>query len=225
MALYAIGDLHLSFAVEKPMDVFGEIWSNHYKKIEYNWNKVVKDEDVVLIPGDISWGMKLSEALPDLDYVHKLKGKKILIKGNHDYWWSSITKLNSLYEDMCFIQNTYAAYQDYGICGSRGWVSINGEEKDEKIYKRELLRLKLSLDCAIKSGYKKLIVMMHYPPITKISKSMEFLELLSNYPVEKLIYGHVHNDSKDICINGIYKNIEYICTSCDIINFNPVRIL
>lgn len=225
MAMYAIGDLHLSFGTEKPMDVFGELWNKHYEKIKYNWNGIVRDEDTVLIPGDISWGMKLTEALPDLDFVHKLNGRKILIKGNHDYWWGSITKLNSIYDDMYFIQNTYASYQDYGICGTRGWISINGEEQDEKIYKRELLRLKMSLDLAIKNGYKKIIVMMHYPPVTKISKSIEFIDLLSNYPVEKLIYGHVHNDSKDICINGIYRNIEYICTSCDIINFNPVRIL
>ncbi|SKA85222.1 hypothetical protein SAMN05443428_106132 [Caloramator quimbayensis] len=225
MALYAIGDLHLSFGTQKPMDVFGELWNKHYEKIEFNWNDKIKKEDIVLIPGDISWGMKLSEALPDLDFVHKLNGKKIFIKGNHDYWWGSITKLNSLYNDMYFIQNTCSGYQDYGICGTRGWISINGEEQDEKIYKRELLRLKMSLDLAIKNEYKKIIVMMHYPPVTKISKSIEFLDLLSNYPVEKLIYGHVHNDSKEICINGIYRNIEYICVSCDIINFNPVRIL
>lgn len=225
MPLYAIGDLHLSFGTEKPMDVFGEIWYEHHKKIENNWNNAIKDDDYVLIPGDISWGMKLNEALPDLEFIHNLKGQKILIKGNHDYWWSSITKLNNLYSDMHFLQNTFYKYEDYGICGTRGWINLNNEEHDEKIYNRELLRLKMSLDAAIKDGVEKIIVMLHYPPVTRITKSKEYIELLLNYPVEKVVYGHIHSDSKEVCFNGIYNGIEFICVSSDIINFNPLRIL
>lgn len=226
MPVYAIADLHLSFGSEKPMDIFGSLWEKHYIKIKENWDCTVGDKDIVLIPGDISWAMKLSDAVPDLDFIHSLKGTKLLIKGNHDYWWGSITKLNSMYDDMYFIQNTFYRYDRYGICGTRGWISIDGTEKhDEKVYNREIGRLKMSLDSAVKEGIEDIIVMMHYPPITRISRSQEFLELLSSYPVKKLVYGHIHYDSKDICINGFYNNIEYVCTSSDIINFKPIRIL
>ena len=226
MALFGISDLHLSLGTDKPMDVFGERWREHHLKIMENWNSKIDDRDTVLIAGDISWAMRMNEAIPDLEFIHSLKGRKIFIKGNHDYWWVSIQKLNSMFEGMCFIQNTSFGYENYGICGTRGWVNINDqEEHDEKVYKRELLRLKMSLDNAKNQGNEKLIVMLHYPPITKISRSQEFLDLLSEYKVEKVIYGHIHYDSKYICVNGYHNNIEYICTSADIINFDPVRIL
>lgn len=226
MALFAISDLHLSLNSNKPMDVFGDLWKDHHIKVMENWNSKISMEDTVIIAGDISWALKLNEALIDLDFVHKLNGKKILLKGNHDYWWASISKLNSLYDDMFFLQNTHILYEDYAICGSRGWISINNEdEHNEKVYNRELIRLKMSLDSAVKNGFKKIIVMMHYPPITRISKAPEFLELLTQYNIEKVVYGHIHYDSRAICVNGFYNNIEYICTSADIINFNPIRIL
>lgn len=231
MALYALSDPHLSLNsnTNKPMNVFGEIWADHHLKIKDNWNKKVYPEDTVLVAGDISWAMQLEEAIVDLDFIHSLNGRKVFIKGNHDYWWKSVTRLNSLYDDMVFLQNTFYPYEDYGICGTRGWISIDGteepEEHDEKIYKRELLRLEASIKSALKAGYEKLIVMMHYPPATRISRSDEFLELLNNYNVEMLIYGHVHYDAKEICINGSFNNIRYICTSADIIGFDPIRLL
>jgi uncharacterized protein len=226
LALYGISDLHLSLDSDKPMNVFGNIWENHHLKVMENWNSKINEEDTVLIAGDISWALKLENAMADLEFIHKLNGKKILIKGNHDFWWASITKLNSLYNSMDFIQNNFYRYEEYGICGTRGWINIDGtEEHDEKVYNREVLRLKMSLDSARKSGLEKLIVMMHYPPITRISKSQEFLDLILEYKVEKLIYGHVHMDSKGICLNGLINETEYICTSADIINFNPVMIL
>lgn len=226
MALYALSDLHLSLSSNKPMDVFGERWRDHHLKIMDNWNSKISRDDVVLVSGDISWAMKLSDAIIDLEFIHKLNGKKVFIKGNHDYWWNSISKLNSLYDDMYFIQNTHFRYEDYGICGTRGWVNLNdGEENDEKIYNRELLRLGMSIEDALKKGAEKLMVMLHYPPVTKISRSQEFLDLLSKYEVKKVIYGHIHYDARNICINGAYNNIQYICTSADIINFDPVRIL
>lgn len=225
MALFGISDLHLSLDCDKPMDVFGDIWENHHIKIMENWNSKIKKEDTVLIAGDISWALKLENAMADLDFIHNLNGKKILIKGNHDYWWSSISKLNSLYDSMFFIQNNFYKYNEYGICGTRGWINIDGtEEHDEKVYKREVLRLRMSLDSAVKGGATKLIVMMHYPPITRIGRSQEFLDVLSEYRVEKLIYGHVHGDSKGVCINGLVNETMYTCTSADIINFDPVNI-
>jgi predicted phosphohydrolase len=226
LALYAISDPHLSLSSNKPMDVFGEMWADHHLKLQHNWNQKVCPEDTVLVAGDISWAMKLEDAIVDLDFIHRLNGKKVFIKGNHDYWWNSITRLNSLYDDMVFLQNTFYPYEDYGICGTRGWASIDGtEEHDEKIYKRELMRLEASIKSAQKEGYEKLIIMMHYPPATRISRSSEFLELLDNYNVEMLIYGHVHYDAKEICINGNFNNMKYICTSADIIGFDPVRLL
>lgn len=225
MSLFALSDLHLSLNSNKPMDIFGPAWTDHYLKIKENWNRKIKDDDYVLIAGDISWAMNLDEAKADIDFIHSLKGNKILIKGNHDYWWNSIKKLNSMYNDMFFIQNTFLKYEDYGICGTRGWINLNNtEEHDEKVYKREIMRLKMSLDCAKKEGLKKFIVMMHYPPATKVSESTEFVDILAEYNVEKLIYGHIHSDSKNICINGMYKGIDFICSSADIINFDPLTI-
>lgn len=222
--IHAISDLHLSFDSNKPMGVFGDIWSEHYEKIEKNWLEKVKPEDTVLIAGDISWGMKLDEALKDLEFIHKLPGKKVIIKGNHDYWWSSISKLNNLYDDIFFIQNTHYIWNDYAICGTRGWIALDGEEHNETVYKRELLRLDMSIQSALKKGVTKIIVMMHYPPITKYTKCREFLEILEKYNIEKVIYGHIHSSAKNICFNGIYNSVEYICTSADIINFDPVLI-
>lgn len=226
MALYGISDLHFSLDSDKPMNVFGDIWENHHKKIMENWNSKIKENDTILIAGDISWALKLDNAIADLEFINKLNGKKVLIKGNHDYWWSSISKLNSLYETMFFVQNNHYEVDGYGICGTRGWINIDGtEEHDEKVYNREVLRLKMSLDTAVKNGIEKFIVMMHYPPVTRISRSQEFIDILLEYKVEKLIYGHVHMDSKAICVNGLINGTEYICTSADIINFDPVRIL
>jgi predicted phosphohydrolase len=223
MALFALSDLHLSFSSNKPMDIFGEVWENHHLKILNNWNSKVMEDDVVLIPGDISWAMKFEEALLDLEFIHNLNGKKVLLKGNHDYWWSSISKLNSLYEDMFFLQNNFYSYEDYAICGTRGWINIiEDDEKNQKVYNRELIRLRLSLESA--KGYNNKIVIMHYPPITKISVAQEFIDVLKEYKVEKVIYGHIHYDARHICVNGFVDGIEYICASADIINFDPIRI-
>lgn len=225
MKIYAISDLHLSFQSNKPMGVFGELWENHYIKVEKNWREKISNDDLVLVAGDISWGMKIDEAHKDIEFIHNLPGKKVIVKGNHDYWWSSISRLNSLYEDIYFIQNTHYVWNDYAICGTRGWIALDGEEHNESIYKRELLRLEMSIKSAVANGLNKIIVMIHYPPITKYSKCREFLDLLEKYNVEKVIYGHIHSTSKNIIFNGTYNNIEYICTSADIINFDPLRIL
>ena len=151
MSLYAIGDLHFSTAVNKPMDVFGDNWDNHQEKIINNWKEVISDEDTVLVLGDTSWAINMDEAKEDLDIINNLPGKKVFIKGNHDYWWSSLNKLKKAYEEISFLQNTYYKYENIGICGSRGWLCPNEvkfDEDDEKIYKREQLRLKMSLDAA-----------------------------------------------------------------------------
>lgn len=227
MALYAISDLHLSLSGDKPMDVFSEEWKNHDVRIQENWLKKVKEEDTVLLAGDLSWSMKLQGGKEELNFVAGLPGRKIIIKGNHDYWWSSITKLNSMYDNMDFIQNNFFAYEDYAICGTRGWVipgSSLFKEEDEKIYRREILRLKMSLDAAKKRGFQKFIVMIHYPPVNETFKDSEFTDIFEEYGVEKVIYGHLHGKSLQRVMTGERKGVEYILTSCDYIGFDPVLI-
>lgn len=228
MALYAISDLHLSFEADKPMGIFGEKWIDHEEKIKKNWLDTVNDKDTVLIAGDISWSMKMEDGKIDLEWIHNLPGKKILIKGNHDYWWTSISKLNSMYEDMKFIQNNYFSYEEYAICGTRGWICPETDkftEHDKKVYDRELIRLKLSLDSAKKGGFDKFIVMIHYPPISNNSVDPGLLEIFKEYNVEKVIYGHIHNANKESHFQGEIDKVEYILTSCDYLNFEPVKIL
>jgi len=229
MALFAIGDLHLSFMTDKPMDVFGEKWINHAEKIKNNWRYKISNEDVVLIPGDISWAMKLNEAYYDLEWISNLPGKKFLIRGNHDYWWASLSKMNTLFDNIFFLQNNYYLYEDYAICGTRGWICPNEnkfDDHDRKIYKRELHRLKLSLDAAVNDGYNKFIVMTHYPPTNEKLEKSGFVEIYEEYKVEKVIYGHLHDiDSFNAGLKGIRNGVEYILTSSDYLNFDPIKIL
>ncbi len=228
MALFAISDLHLSSTSEKPMDVFGDKWYKHDEKIKENWLKSINDQDTVLIAGDISWSMKMEEGKEDLEFIHNLPGKKIFIKGNHDYWWTSITKLNSLYDDMDFIQNNFFSYEDYAICGTRGWVTPSSSKftaHDKKIYDRELIRLRLSLDLAVKANFKKIIVMVHYPPTNEGFNDLGFIDIFKEYNVERVIYGHLHGYGLNNVFEGIKDGIEYMLTSCDYINFDPIKIM
>ncbi|WMJ80589.1 metallophosphoesterase [Clostridium sp. MB40-C1] len=228
MGLFAISDLHLSFTSDKPMDIFGEKWCNHDEKIRQNWIDKIQEEDTVLIAGDISWSMKMEDGIKDLEWVHSLPGKKIISKGNHDYWWGSIKKLNRLYDDINFVQNNFFVYKDYAICGTRGWNPPSSDkysEHDKKIYSREQIRLKLSLESAVKAGYKKIIVMIHFPPVNDKFEESEFTKIFKEYNVEKVIYGHLHGYSLKRVYEGIHENIEYIVTSCDYIDFNPIKIL
>ncbi|MCR3758814.1 metallophosphoesterase [Clostridium felsineum] len=229
MGLYAISDLHLAFNLNKPMNIFGEDWSNHDEKIKKNWIDKIKEEDTVLIAGDISWSMDMENGEEDLNWIDSLPGKKIICKGNHDYWWKSITKLNNMYSTISFLQNNFFQYEDYAICGTRGWIDKsfdNFDEHDKKIYKREIIRLRLSIDAAVKKGYSKIIVMFHYPPFKDESSLSEFTEVLEEYNVEKVVYGHIHGPALKNVQGRISKNnIEYILTSCDYIKFNPIKII
>ncbi|MDW8800688.1 metallophosphoesterase [Clostridium sp. A1-XYC3] len=228
MALFAISDLHLDLTGDKPMDIFGDKWLNHDEKIKNNWFNKITDEDTVLIAGDISWSMKMEDGMRDLEWIHNLPGRKIMVKGNHDYWWTSISKLNNLYDDMDFIQNNSFNYEDYAICGTRGWICPGGDnfsEHDEKIYERELNRLRLSLDSAVKKGFKKFITMIHYPPVNEKLLESGFVDIFKEYNVEKVIYGHLHGPSLAKALNGELNGIEYIITSGDYINFDPIKIL
>lgn len=228
MAVWAISDLHLALRGDKPMDIFGDNWYKHEEKIKENWCKNIKNEDTILIAGDISWGMKMEEGLMDLQWINDLPGKKIFVKGNHDYWWTSISKLNSFDENMHFIQNNFFTYNDYAICGTRGWTCPGGANftsHDAKIYNREIIRLKLSLDAAVKAGYENIIVMMHYPPTNDKFQESDFIKIFNEYNVQKVIYGHLHGPSLKRLFEGVHGNVEYIVTSADYVGFNPVMIL
>lgn len=228
MALYAISDLHLAFTTDKPMDIFGEKWLKHDEKIRQSWINKITEEDTVLIAGDISWSMKSSDSKVDLDWINSLPGKKIISKGNHDYWWSGISKLNNMYDNTKFLQNNFYTYGDYAICGSRGWILEGSDrftEKDKKIFDREIIRLRLSLDKAKEVGYEKFIVMIHYPPMNEKREDSAFTEIFKEYGVEKVIYGHLHGPSLATAFNGEHEGINYIVTSCDYLNFDPIRIL
>ncbi len=221
MKIYAIGDLHLSSNSNKPMDIFG--WHDHKDKIFEDWKSKVKEEDLVLLAGDTSWALYLDEAKQDLDEIANLPGIKVLIKGNHDYWWSTINKMNKLYDNMFFLHNNVYVFGDYVICGTRGWLCPNETKftKDDlKIYERESMRFKNSLDKAKEYDGKTIIAMLHYPPTNELYEKSLFTELIIEYNVDKVIYGHLHgSEFFSTGLQGIVNEIEYSLVSCDYLNF------
>ena len=230
MALYAIGDLHLCLGAPKPMDVFGGNWEGYTDKIIQNWNKKISSDDLVLIAGDISWAMKLEEAKADLDWIDKLPGKKIIIKGNHEYWWKSISSVRDILpESIMAIQNDAIKIEDYIICGTRGWtVPEENKEfspKDEKIYKREVERLKLTLRAAkvLQINNEKIICMMHFPPFDGSGNDSEFVKLFEEFGVNVVVFGHLHGYT-NCKLKQIKNDITYYFTSCDHINNDPINI-
>lgn len=231
MKIFAIADLHLSFdeRVQKPMDIYGGHWLNHTDRLKENWEETITKEDIVLIPGDISWALKKEEALVDLEWIQELPGRKILTKGNHDLWWTGVGKLNKLYENMIFLQNDFYAAGDIAICGCRGWVCPGSDEftlHDNKIYERELLRLEFSLSAAEKMGFKRIVGMMHYPPTNDRMQNSGFTELFSKYGVERVVYGHLHGkDGYKNGLKGVMNGVEYSLTSLDYLQCKPLQIL
>ncbi|WP_101773357.1 metallophosphoesterase [Peptostreptococcus faecalis] len=224
MKLFAIGDLHLSGAVDKPMNIFGDNWIGHDKIIFDDWKEKVSNEDVVLIVGDISWASKLQDARVDLDRISECPGKKYLIRGNHDYWWGTATALNKLYEDdMNFMNTKYETLGEYAICGSRGWICPNEhcfEEKDFEIYKREANRLKISLESARKDGFDKFIVIMHYPPTNEKFENSFFMDIINEYKPEHVIYGHIHGkENFKYGLQGELNGVNFHLVSCDYLDF------
>ena len=225
--LFAISDLHLSLGGNKPMDIFGEQWDNHHLKIRENWCNTVKDNDTVILGGDLSWALKLEETGEDFNFVHNLPGKKVLIKGNHDYWWQSYAKVNkALPESIFALQNNYFLYErDIAICGTRGWTAPGTEnfgDHDQKIYLRELNRLELSLTDAREDGYSKIVVALHYPPFTPQGKETGFVEIMRKFGVKICLYGHLHGMEEKRVVQGDIDRIRYYFISCDYLNFSPL---
>ena len=225
MRIYAIGDLHLPGAQSKPMDVFGAHWEGHFEKIEQDWRSRVQPDDTVLVPGDLSWAMTLEEAAPDLKRICALPGRKLLLRGNHDYWWSSLTQLRCrLPERMHAVQNDAFDAGGLVVCGTRGWT-IPGQgasAQDEKIYKREELRLRMSLDAAKKlANGRPILAMMHYPPLLPEHRAAgtAFTRLLTEYGVTRCVYGHLHSQSVQRGLHSVYDGVRYDLVSCDSLGF------
>ena len=228
MSLFCIADLHLSLGNDKPMDIFTG-WQDYTSRILNNWNNIVKDEDTVVVAGDISWAMKLEDCFNDFDFINnKLKGNKILLKGNHDYWWGTKRKIDTYLKENGFdkikilFNNSYTV-GNYNICGTRGWNLEIDSEEDEKILNRELGRLKLSLDSV--DNYKETIVFLHYPPIYGTQNCQEIFEILHNYNIQKCYYGHLHGQKIiKYSYTGDYEGIKLKLISTDSVSFTPVLI-
>lgn len=224
MKIFAISDLHISTNTNKPMDVFGGNWVGYLEKIYADWESKVSDDDLVLIAGDISWAMNIDDAVKDISTFAALKGKKIIIKGNHDYWWSGIGKVrDSLPESVYALQNDSVKIGDVVICGSRGWTvpgAPDFTEQDMKLYKRETERLKLSLSSAKKlaENGEKIIAMIHYPPFNVRRESSAYTDIFEEFGVDSVIYGHLHG--KDVRADKflIKNGIKYYLTSCDLVD-------
>ena len=222
MVIYAIGDLHLPGGDDKPMNVFGPHWEGHFERISQDWKSKVRDEDVVLIPGDISWAMQAQEAVQDLEAIGALPGRKILLRGNHDYWWCGISRLRDMLpKGMYAVQNDAMLLENTAFCGTRGWtLPGNGTTpEDEKIYRRELLRMEMSLERAVNLGAERLVVLCHYPPLGENGAETPLSSLLERYPVDDVVYGHLHGASLRGASTGLYRGIRYHCVSCDGLNF------
>lgn len=221
--IYAIGDLHLSFSGGKTMDQFGIHWENHFDKIKIDWLSKVKEEDLVLIAGDISWAMSFKDALPDLDFINELPGTKLLIKGNHDYWWSALGKLRTHFinDHIHFLQNDCFDYQAFTVCGARGWIcpgAVGFEKNDQKLYTREVERLKLSLTKA--QGDREIIVMMHFPPMNEKFEPSGFTQLFEAFAVKQVIYGHIHGEENfQYAPQGVIRGTNYHLISADYLDF------
>ncbi len=230
MKIFAISDLHLSVNNDKPMDIFGPVWDGYLDKIFAQWRALVGQEDLVLMAGDLSWAMKLEEVDADLQLLKDLPGKKVIIKGNHDYWWKSISSLRAILpENFYAIQNDAIRFNGVVVCGTRGWKGVERYDglsaEDKKIFDREVLRLGMTLDQAnkLKQEGDKLVCMIHYPPVDLYRNDSKFSQLIEEYKVDAVIYGHLHGQ-RGLTTSFIKNDIPYYLTSCDIVENNLTEI-
>ncbi len=229
MSLFAIADLHLSLSVNKPMDIFGERWTNHVEKLTKNWNETVSENDIVVIPGDISWAINFDEAKADFDYINKLNGTKIISKGNHDYWWSTLSKLNAFlvensFDTIKFLHNNHYPYGKYGICGTRGWINENSVPADAKVLAREAQRLEVSIKSALNEKLEP-IVFLHYPPVFGNESNYDILDVMYKYNVKECYYGHLHGNAHKYAICGEREGINFNLIAADFVQFCPKLVL
>ncbi len=228
MSLFAIGDLHLSLGGEKPMDVFGGRWQDYTEKIVKGFGAVVGEEDTTVLCGDLTWGMDMDAALEDFKFIHRLPGKKIILKGNHDYWWSTASKAKKFFaenqiDSIDILHNNFFEYEDIAICGTRGWFyeEERGDGHDKKILARECLRLEASLKAA---GEREKYAFLHYPPKYQGYECPEILKLLSDYSVKMCCYGHIHSKGCASAFNGELNGTVFRLVSADYLDFVPAKI-
>lgn len=228
MALYAIGDLHLCLGASKPMDVFGGAWVGYMEKLRQGLS-VIQPEDTTVLLGDLSWALNLQEAREDFKWINQIPGRKIILKGNHDYWWSTAAKFyqfcqDNNFHDQLILNNNHYEYAGWAICGTRGWFfeEERSGEHDEKVFKRELLRLEASLCSA---GSRPKLVFLHYPPRYKGYECSEILSLLKQYQVQRCFYGHLHGPSHGLAMEGLWDGVEYRLVSSDYLNYNPFLVI
>jgi len=230
MAIYTIADLHLSFNTDKPMNIFGTNWENYEQKIKEDWLNKVTNKDYVILPGDFSWAMYLEETYKDFEFLNSLPGNKIMLKGNHDYWWTTVTSMRkflkeSNFENIDFLYNNSYEIEGKIIVGTRGWV-LSEDLEDKRLTKREKDRLELSIQNGIKEygEEKEIIAFMHYPPITKAYKQTEYIEILKKYNIKKCIYGHLHGYGHNMIKEGTIGNIDYKFVGCDYTGFKLIKL-
>lgn len=228
MALYAIGDLHLSLGAQKPMDIFGGNWVGYMDKLKEGLS-VIGPEDTTILLGDLSWGLSLEESIPDFAWINEIPGRKIILKGNHDYWWSTASKFYKFcevngYSNQFILNNNHYEYEGWAICGTRGWFfeEERSGEHDEKVFKRELIRLETSLKSA---GELPKMVFLHYPPRYKGYQCDEILALLEKYEVRRCFYGHLHGPSHKLAMEGLWDGTEFRLVSADFLDFKPFKVI
>lgn len=228
MSLYVIGDLHLSLGEDKQMDIFAG-WNDYVCRLEENWKKLITNNDTVVIAGDISWAMKLEETYTDFKFIDNLPGKKIFLKGNHDYWWATKSKIDKFLAEkgmdtISILFNNAYEYEEYAICGTRGWFLENDTPKDIKVLNREVGRLNMSIESGKKTG-KEPIVFLHYPPYFAGTECTEIINVLVNHRIKRCYYGHIHGKRNfQFAFEGEYKGIEFKLISCDRVGFTPVLV-
>ncbi len=228
MALYAIGDLHLCLGAPKPMDIFGGAWVGYMDKLREGLSMITGEDTTVLL-GDLSWALDLSEAREDFAWINEIPGRKIILKGNHDYWWSTAAKFQKFcaengFSNMELLNNNAFRYEEYAICGTRGWFfeEERSGAHDEKVFKRELMRLEASLKAA-EDAHK--LVFLHYPPKYKGYECPQIIELLQRYEVRRCFYGHLHGGSHKLAMEGQWDGVDYKLCAADYVNFQPIRVL
>lgn len=228
MALYAIGDLHLCLGASKPMDIFGGAWIGYMDKLREGLS-VITDADTTVLLGDLSWALSLDEAIADFAWINTIPGRKIILKGNHDYWWTTASKFYGFckendFQNIFVLNNNHYEYNDIAICGTRGWFfeEERSGAHDEKVFKRELLRLEASLKSA---GELPKTVFLHYPPMYKGYTCHEIIDLLKRYDVRHCFYGHLHGASHGLALEGLFDGIEYRLVSSDRLNFQPFKVI
>lgn len=225
MSVYVIADLHLSLGTNKPMDVF-KGWDNHLERLKTNWDKLVTEEDTLVIAGDISWAMKLSESYEDFKFIHERPGRKLILKGNHDYWWSTKSKIEAFFSehgfhDIAIIHNSAFVTDGIGICGTRGWMYNSESEADKKILNREVGRLRTSIEDSLRQQAEP-VVFLHYPPVYDTFVCREIIDVLQEYSISDCYFGHIHGThAAKRALTGEYEGIKMHLISCDYIDFCP----